>query len=187
MILLSDYIRENYNKSFKDDDYSFELVSKKVKKGTIIYPYHRIGKNIYFLNSGIVETTISFGEIEKTLSFIFEGNFFCAFASLLTQSPSEIQGTALTDCEFQVIPYVEYKKLCESVLLVNQIGRQEVENYYLNKYLRERDLLTKTKEEMYLDLLKTNPHIVKNIPLKKIANYFGILPETLSRIRKKIK
>jgi CRP-like cAMP-binding protein len=186
MITLTEYVKRNYDSKFCDKQYPFPVVSKKVKKGTIIYPYDRKGNKIYFLNEGIVETTIGFGQIEKTLSFIFPGNFFCAFASLLTEKPSELQGTAITECTYQEFLYCDYLKACEKLLLVNKIGRLEVEAYYLNKFQREKDFLTKTKEEMYLDLIRNKPEILRQVPLNKIANYFGILPETLSRIRKRI-
>ncbi|WP_196886620.1 Crp/Fnr family transcriptional regulator [Aureivirga sp. CE67] len=186
MITLSDYIKEHYDKRFDQDKIPFDIVQKTVKKGTIIYPYSKIGDKIYFLNQGIIETSIGFGEIEKTLSFIFKGNFFCSFASILTKTPSEIQGTAITDCVYEELNYSDYQKICERSILANKIGRKEVENYYVKKYNRERDLLLKSKEEMYLEMVKSNPEILKNIPLNKIANYFNIRPETLSRIRKKI-
>lgn len=185
MVKLETYIQKNYDQSFGKKDYPFKISSRKVKKGEIIYPYAQVGKKMFFLNSGIVETTIVIRDIEKTLSFIIEGNFFGPFASILTKCPSELQGMAITDCEYEEFTYSSYEKLCERSLLANKIGRIEVENYYLNKYQRERDLLIKSKDEMYLDLLKSNPYILQNVPLKKIANYFGILPETLSRIRKK--
>lgn len=186
MIKLSSYIQSKYESSFKEHMYPFKIRTVEVKKGDVIYPYKKVGDKIYFLNSGIIETMIGFGDIEKTISFIFEGHFFCSFASMLTNQPSELQGVAITDCIFEEFQYSDYLKSCDTSLLVNKIGRIEVENYYLNKFIREKDFLTKSKEEMYLDLIKNNPQILQHIPLKKIANYFGILPETLSRIRKRI-
>lgn len=183
---LSEYIKLEYDASFTEADYPFEVVQKKIKKGDIIYPHNKIGDKIYFLNSGIVETTIHIGSIEKTLSFIFENNFFCAFASLLTGEPSTIQGTAITDCLIEEYAYSDHLKSCEKHLLSNKIGRIEVEKYYLKKFQREKAFLTMTTEEMYMDLINKNPEVIQKIPLYKIANYFGILPETLSRIRKRI-
>ncbi|MCG8326631.1 MAG: cyclic nucleotide-binding domain-containing protein [Chitinophagales bacterium] len=183
---LSEYIKHQYDASFKEANFPFKIVQKKVKKGEVIYSYYRVGTKIYFLNEGIVETTIRFGDIEKTLSFIFENNFFCAFASALTGEPSTLQGTAITDCIIEEFTYRDYQKACEIHLLANKIGRIEVEKYYLRKFKREEAFLTKTTEEMYLDLINKNPEVIQKVPLKKIANYFGILPETLSRIRKRI-
>lgn len=184
---LSEYISKQYHPHFKASDYPCEVIQREVPKGEIIYPYNKVGDKIYFLNAGIVETTIHIGEMEKTLSFIFENNFFCAFASALTGDPSSLQATAITPCVIEEIAYSDYQKACKKHLLANQIGRTEVEKYYLHKFQREKAFLTMTKEEMYLDLIATKPEVIQHIPLKKIANYFGILPETLSRIRKRIR
>ena len=41
-------------------------------------------------------------------------------------------------------------------------------------------------KDRYLNLLKTKPDIVQNVPLKQIATYLGVTDTSLSRIRKEI-
>ena len=41
-------------------------------------------------------------------------------------------------------------------------------------------------EQKYEQLLLTKPELLQHFPLKHIASYLGMTPETLSRIRKKI-
>ena len=183
---LSEYIKSQYDNTFKESDYPFEVIQREIKKEEVIYPYNKVGDKIYFLNAGIVETTIRIGDVEKTLSFIFKNNFFCAFASALTGEPSTLQGTAITNCVIEEFAYSDYLKVCEKYLLPNKIGRVEVEKYYLRKFQREKAFLTMTTEEMYLDLINKNPEVVQKIPLNKIAKYFGVLPQQISRIRKRI-
>jgi CRP-like cAMP-binding protein len=183
---LEKFIQREYSSSFDNRDNTLTIKYITLKKGDVIYDYYKIGEKMYFLNSGIVETTAIFGSIEKTLSFIFKNEFFGPFASILTKEPSLIKGIAITDCTFQEFSYNEYQKLCKTSLLANQIGKGEVEKYYIKKFRREYDFLTKTKEEMYLSMLSGSPQLIQQIPLNKIANYLGILPETLSRIRKKV-
>ena len=180
------FIQREYSPRFEEYNNPINMKTVSVKKGDIIYDYHKIGKKMYFLNSGIVETTTDFKDMEKTLSFIFKSEFFGPFASILTNEPSLIKGTAITDCTFQEFSYQDYQELCKTSLLANQIGKGEVEKYYIKKYKREYDFLTKTKKEMYLSMLSDSPQLIQQIPLKKIANYLGVLPETLSRIRKQI-
>ncbi len=183
---LTEYIKDNYDKKFKETHFPFEVTQKTVKKGTIILPYSKISDKLYFLNQGIVEVTVSFNGIEKTMLFSLSNAFFGSYESTLTNKMSSIQCYAITDCIYEEFSFDNYQKACQTSLLINKIGRVELEKNFLRTNQREKDFLTKTTEEMYLDLIKKNPKILQNIPLNKIANYFGILPETLSRIRKRI-
>lgn len=184
-INIEKYIKDNYDGSFREEQSSIRFKKQRVSKGAVIYPYGRTGQKMFFLNEGVVETMVVFGEVEKTLSFIFEGTFFGPFASILTREPSSLQGIAITDCEFEEFSYQDYLDTCEYSLLANKIGRLETQQYYLKKFRREKDFLTKTTEEIYHAILSDAPELIQQIPLKKIANYLGILPETLSRIRKR--
>ncbi|BDS10515.1 Crp/Fnr family transcriptional regulator [Aureispira anguillae] len=183
---LTEYIKQNYHPKFEASDFPFEVNQKKAAKGTIILPYSKITNKMHFLNQGIVEVTVSFGEIEKTILFNFANTFFGSYASALTREPSSIQCVAIVDCVFEEFDFHAYQRACETSLLINKIGRVELEKHFLRSIQREKDFLTKTKKEMYLDLIQKNPEMLQKISLKKIANYFGILPETLSRIRKDI-
>ena len=48
------------------------------------------------------------------------------------------------------------------------------------------DSITLTAEERYRRLLQDEPEIALRAPLKHIASYLGVTPESLSRIRKKL-
>ncbi len=71
-------------------------------------------------------------------------------------------------------------------MLANKLGRIVAEHYYINKTKREKDFLTKSATERYLELVNTRPELVQQIPVHFIAKYLGIKPESLSRIRKEI-
>ena len=48
------------------------------------------------------------------------------------------------------------------------------------------DLLFKTPEQLYLDLLKDGRKLIDRVPQHQIASYLGIQPESLSRLRKRL-
>jgi CRP-like cAMP-binding protein len=50
---------------------------------------------------------------------------------------------------------------------------------------REAALLRNSPEERFRNLLEEHPKIFKRIPLRYVAGYLGITPETLSRYRAK--
>lgn len=183
---LAEYIREMYDHRFREAYFPFEIIQKKVRKGTVILPYDRVVNTMFFLNEGLVESTVQYKEIEKTVLFNFSNAFFGSYAAALTQTPSTLQCVAIVDSIYEVFDFQAYQKACEVSLLINKIGRIELEKHFLRSIQREKDFLTKTTEEMYIDLIRKNPEILQHVPLKKIANYFGVLPETLSRIRKRI-
>lgn len=64
------------------------------------------------------------------------------------------------------------------------LGRKLVEQDFL--VAEERIVATGSipqAKERYLDLLKRDPLLLKHVPLKYIASYLFITPQSLSRIR----
>ena len=75
-----------------------------------------------------------------------------------------------------------YEKASQSLL----IGKAISDIMFTKKQSEQINLLTLTPTERYLKLIKEKPMIFQRTPLKVIASYLGIAPESLSRIRKKI-
>lgn len=156
------------------------------EKGSKITDYGQIENSVYFLNSGIVEMTVKSYVSEKMIDFFFEGQMFTSLSSFLNQCPSDVQMTALTDCEAEMISHEDLMDAYESSLDANKLGRIVIEQAYLNKAQREKDFLAKTAEERYAEMFRTHSNYISNIPVNKIAKYLGIHPESLSRIRSKM-
>lgn len=62
-----------------------------------------------------------------------------------------------------------------------------LENNYIANQRRLNSMLGGTAEERYLTFTNKYPEISNRVPLKTIASYLGIAPESLSRIRRNIK
>ena len=58
-----------------------------------------------------------------------------------------------------------------------------MEQAYLKIVQQSLDLQTLTAKERYESLLRKYPEIFQKVPLYHIANYLGIAPKSLSRIR----
>jgi CRP-like cAMP-binding protein len=65
------------------------------------------------------------------------------------------------------------------------ICQTAAENLFMRKQMQQIEILTKTAEQRYTEMLVKQPNILQRTPNKYIASYFGITPESLSRIRKK--
>ena len=65
-----------------------------------------------------------------------------------------------------------------------RLGLQDAYIQTLNQIFNHHSL---TAEERYLELIKNYPTLLDDIPHYLIASYLGIRPQSLSRIRKKLK
>lgn len=169
-----------------DGDLPYAVMPVQFSKGTVITDYGQIERAVYFLNSGIVEMSIKSYVSEKMIDFFFEHEMFTSLTSFLLQQPSDVQMTALVDCEAEMILREDLLLAYNTSLNANRLGRIVIEQAYMNKAKREKDLLTKTAEERYAEMFRTHSNYISKIPVNKIAKYLGIHPESLSRIRKKL-
>lgn len=168
------------------NDIPFSVEKKKFKKGDFITQYGQVEDTIYFINQGIVEMTIKSYMTEKIIDFFFEKEMVCGFTSFLMQEPTDIQIRTLVDCEMEVIRRSDLMIAYDFSIEANKFSRILTEQGYVRKSNREKNLLTKTAEERYVEMFQSRSQYISQIPVNKIAKYLGIHPESLSRIRKKI-
>ncbi len=183
---ITEYITTFVDPDYKEGDLPFKVVEKSFLRHDIITDYHKVEEKIYFLNEGVCQLKLQKDGEDKILDFFFPGTFFSSYSSLLLQKPSDAQISALTEVSVLVIDGAELFMTFQTSFLANKLGRIATERLFLKKVKREKDLLIKTAEEQYKDLLREAPEVILKIPLKNIAMYLGIQPESLSRIRKQL-
>lgn len=169
-----------------NDEIPFKITEKEMEAGQIITNYDAIETKVYFLKSGIVQVSLLYNDDERILDFFIENCFLNSYTSFLTKLPSDVQLIALTKVELDVIDGADIQHAYKTSLLANQLGRLVTERLFMNNTKRQKDLLTKTAEQRYKELLQNRPDIVSLLSINKTAKYLGIHPESLSRIRKSI-
>lgn len=183
---IADYIKKNIDENFIEADLPFKTTFKKVPMGSILCDFGEIENCVYFLVRGIVQVNILNTKADfRILDIVFQENFFCSYSSFLKSTPSDVQIVATTDCELEVIKKDDLLLSYQNSLIANQWARYETEKLYLKRVKREKDFMTKTKEEIYLELIENNSELIHYLSIDSIAKYLGIHPESLSRIRKK--
>jgi len=119
------------------------------------------------------------------LDLMYEDTFFGDYMSFITNQPSPLETIALEDCELLRISKQNFLKLKETPIGMI-IFLNSAEASFVDKQQQQIDLLLKTAEQRYTDLLEKQPNLIKRTPQKYIASYLGITTQSLSRIRKKI-
>lgn len=124
---------------------------------------------------------------DKTTYFYFEGHLMGDYFGCITGKPSKLSIEALTDTRLLSFSYDKLKEVFSLSINWQEFGRLLAE--YLALGLEERmvGLLTLSPEQRYLELLNSNKNkIIERIPQQYIANYLGITPVSLSRIRSRV-
>ncbi|TBX66140.1 Crp/Fnr family transcriptional regulator [Flavobacterium silvisoli] len=163
-----------------------KLKIRRFKANEIIIAHGQIENYLSFLADGIVRYYVVAKDKEITIDFAFKNSFYCAYDSFYNRTKTEIYIETLTDCELYSITHQDLQALYQSCEMTKKLGRLATEYLLSKKVKREINLLTKSPQERYEELLKEQPKYILQIPLKFIASYLGVVPETLSRIRKRI-
>jgi CRP-like cAMP-binding protein len=121
-----------------------------------------------------------------TLHFAFEGDWVNNNLSRLSNAPSTISIKAIEDSEIQIIKQTDITDLYLRIPKVERLGRILTEQAFIKFVEQTIEFQTLTAKERYENLLKNHPAIFRKVQLYHIANYLGIAPKSLSRIRKEI-
>lgn len=163
-----------------------QFKEKTFNRNQIITDFGQVEDYLYFLQEGMVRFIVLKKEEEMTFDFAFEGDFFSAYTSFLTRKPSRSAIITLSEAKCLAISYKKLQKVYARGAEGEKNGRLAAERLFIKKTEREMDLLTLNPEEKYKKLLSEHPHFIRRIPLKYLASYLGMAPETLSRVRRRI-
>ena len=127
--------------------------------------------------------------IEITNYFSVENEFLTSYKSFLTRQASIINIEVLENTELIILSYNSLQNLLNNSLMaykMERFGRLIAEFTICCYDDRITSFIIQSAEERYLDLFTKSPNIIKRIPQHYIANYLGITPVSLSRIRRRI-
>jgi len=105
--------------------------------------------------------------------------------SRISQTPSHLNIKAFEQTQAAMIQQNDLEELFKRVPAMERMGRLLVEQAYLRIVQLSIDLQTLSAEERYLKLVAESPLAFQRLPLYHIANYLGVAPKSLSRIRNK--
>ena len=174
----------------KIPNHDWEIISGQFKKHELpknfnILEQGSICKNLYFLESGLLRYFILKDGNEVTKFFTIAPYCFTSQASFNSKKPANEYIQTIEPSIIWETSYEQNKKLLE-LKSWNSFARkitQEVQ--FFTEGILE-DLQSETAEKRYKKLLNNQPELLQRIPLKYLASFFGVAPQSLSRIRKKL-
>jgi len=160
-----------------------KLVHRNLNKDEKLVKAGEVSGALYFVvNGAFRQFKITNDDEEVTVGLYIDGDWMMDHRSFTSQKPSENFITAFTDSEVFELNIHDIHTLIGMSQTFFQLGKILESVVYASDRYRDQ-----TKPETkYEYLMANNPLIIQRFPLKYIASYLQITPETLSRVRKKI-
>ena len=118
--------------------------------------------------------------------FATEGSW-CVDSGMVGFDEMQANWEALEDTTVMLFDVKDMKELIYSDGQLKDLWIMALEGGMRYKIYRENGFLVETATERYVEFRKRYPKLAKRVPLRYIATYLGITPESLSRIRSSMK
>ncbi len=186
METLKKFIQNYTSLSTEEWKQIFECFDKRtVEKDEVILQEGQVCRYLYFVEKGLFHFYINKDGNNITKFFTEAPYLFTSQASFNSQKPATENIQAIEESIVWQISHKQANELYKLTSWTNFARKiiQEVQ-FFTEEILEE--LQTETAEFRYEKMLRQDPALLKRIPLKNIASYLGIAPQSLSRIRKKL-
>lgn len=177
------------------EDYTIlkEIFLQNGKKVEYAKKEHFIQKNqtssiVGWVESGTFHHTCKKDDESKeyVVCFSFPGEFVCDYASFIHKEPALVSIQAISNSVIYILSYTDLVEYWETNMTTQRLGRNIAEMMFKMTYKRMLQLYCDTPEQRYLTLMQRCPDLKEKVPLREIASFLGVTPETVSHIRRKL-
>jgi len=161
------------------------LERKTIPKKTILLEEGKVCKDLYFLENGLLRFFIWRDGEAISKFFTIAPYCFTSQRSFTSQKPTKENIEALEDSVIWQMKREDAYELFKFESWSNFIRELTQEVQYNTEVILE-EIQNQTAEERYSKMLEEKSILLERVPLKYLASYLGIAPQSLSRIRKKI-
>ncbi|MEM9933109.1 MAG: cyclic nucleotide-binding domain-containing protein [Bacteroidota bacterium] len=146
----------------------------------------KVCRQLYYLHRGMMRFYVWKDGLDRTKFFAYPDYFFTSQASFHPQRPATENIQCLENSQYLALSYEDREWMRANLAVWNTFAtilKLEVQEA-TEKLLMGFQNANAT--ERYLFLLEEDPILLERVPLKYLASYIGVTPESLSRIRKNI-
>lgn len=157
------------------------------KKREVIVREGTKNANLYLIKEGIWRGHYMNDGVDTSIWFASPGEAAFSIWGYADNSCSQISIEAMSESIAYCISRAELNELFSTSIGLANLGRVLMEQQLLTLENWLISAGSPKAKERYLTLIKETPELVKYVPLKYIASYLWITPQSLSRIRAGIK
>jgi CRP/FNR family transcriptional regulator, anaerobic regulatory protein len=163
-----------------------KIVILPLPKNHMLLEAAKVAGHAYFLNSGFAMSFRYINGKKHIEEFYPQGKIVISPRSFFEQIPSKESIQLLEAGEVLLISYESVMSLLQHYPEADSIYRATMNQYYEESRSRIHDLQYLSAVERYEKLHDTYPRLEQLVPQEYIASYLGIVPQSLSRIKKSL-
>ncbi len=162
------------------------FVTVSIQRHAFLLQEGHICDFIAFVNEGLIRHFHTKDGEERTCDFSFQNRFLTDFTSFTNRVPSIYSLQALQETTLLIIKKENLLRLYQECPKYETFGRLMAEGVAQRATEIAMSLSSQKPEERYKALLQNHPDLFQKVQQKYIANFLGISPESLSRIRRRV-
>jgi CRP-like cAMP-binding protein len=161
--------------------------TKTIDKGDILLTAGQICNYSFFVESGLLRSyTIDQQGKYHIIQFASENWIISDRSSIYFDEPSDFYIDAIEPTTVVFLNQHFISKACELSETYRIFNDRALQNHIRHLQKRINLLLGANAETRYLDFIQLYPDMLLRVPQWMIASYLGIMPESLSRVRKEL-
>lgn len=121
------------------------------------------------------------------VGYAFAGEFVGDYISMRNDVPSQVTIGAMCGAETLLVPGERLEAFYRTDAAGERLGRTLAEHMLAEVYERLLDRYAASPQQRYEALTERCPDVLQLVPLRELASYLGVRPETLSRIRRRVR
>ncbi|MDZ4663999.1 MAG: Crp/Fnr family transcriptional regulator [Bacteroidota bacterium] len=157
-----------------------------LKKKEFLHQNNKVCDFIAFIAYGSIRHFHIKDGVEKTCDISFDNAWVTDFQSFTNDKVGKMNLQAMENTAVFLINKQNLHKLYKECSKYETFGRLMAEEVAQRATEIAMSLSSDKPEERFQNLIKKQPDLFQRIPQKYIANFLGVSPESLSRIRSRI-
>lgn len=184
MKTFSEILHEKYGLSASESEQLLAQMERLTyRKGEHIVREGERNSSLYLVARGIWRGHYLRDGVDISLWFASEGDTLFSSWSYVADRPSLTSIEAMSNSTVSRISKQKMETFFASSIAFANIGRVIFERQFLDMENWMINGGAAQAKQRYLALLEQNPELLQHVPLKHIASYLMITPQSLSRIR----